>query len=281
MFLVSEIANFKHPIEQSKTSLATSLRGDAYFGMRVFGDTLILDKLSASRSSFITISNTTIHLGLMKTKNHQMKKKLLPLLGLIAFVLLIGKLGGCFDKPKEKRPKAKITKTKEKTPEKKKSIAKGNLTHAIKQVKDYDVSEYHNKYIIENKVKDLIRWNGIVKEGKAYQEFDSLRNDLEKRLSKLQVKELPRMRKAYAKAIEHDLWKNNVTVKVKGKNYTTIEFIGGTFANNRNIEATHKAAYNTLKTLRFKTANYKFTKYDDEYTYYTVSTLNDKEISDE
>jgi hypothetical protein len=93
---------------------------------------------------------------------------------------------------------------------------------------------------------------------------------------KLQKQELPSMRKEFSDEISQKLWEHNVDVKCFGKNNTTIEFIGGLFANNKNIKDSQEKISETLNVLKFKRANYKWIKHDDEYTYYDLD--NDENL---
>jgi hypothetical protein len=103
-------------------------------------------------------------------------------------------------------------------------------------------------------------------------------NGLKKKLVSLQNAEFPKLRKAYGKIAKEDLWIHNIDVLVKGNRSTTIEFVGGYFANNSNIKETQDALSEILNGLRFKRVNYKWYKYDEEYTYYTLRTVGDNEL---
>jgi hypothetical protein len=97
-------------------------------------------------------------------------------------------------------------------------------------------------------------------------------------LISLQKTDLPKIRKSYAEYLAEEFWKENIKVFSKGSGSTTIEFEGSTFANNQNIKAYQDAASELLNLLRFKRSNYKWFKYDDEYTFYTLKTKADSEL---
>ena len=71
-------------------------------------------------------------------------------------------------------------------------------------------------------------------------------------------------RKLYVKKLKNELWEHNVEVEVNGK---TITFIGGMFANNRNIKQFQESAASTLTILGFKQVRYKWIKHADGYQY--------------
>ena len=84
----------------------------------------------------------------------------------------------------------------------------------------------------------------------------------------------PRMRKAFAESSKNNLWEHNVNVKYSG---TTISFIGYLYASNKNIKESYEAIADLLAKLRFKRINFKWSE-SAEYTYYTISSLNDGDI---
>jgi hypothetical protein len=79
----------------------------------------------------------------------------------------------------------------------------------------------------------------------------------------------PAFRKQYVKLLGNTLWEHDIEVEARN-NYKTITFIGGTFSLNRHIKEFHSEARDMLKLLGFTRAEYKWYKYDDEYTYYTI-----------
>ena len=90
-----------------------------------------------------------------------------------------------------------------------------------------------------------------------------------KKANKLITKLQPAFRKQYVKLLGNALWEHDIEVEARN-NYKTITFIGGTFARNSNIKDFHNEAHEMLKLLGFTRAEYKWYKYDDEYTYYTI-----------
>lgn len=101
---------------------------------------------------------------------------------------------------------------------------------------------------------------------------------LESKVKRLQVKEFPLLRIAYKEAIYQKLWVENIETNVIGKGNRTIQFTGALFANNKNKQDTQNTLSNVLRQFRFKKVNYKWYKYDDEYTYYDMDTPNDNEL---
>lgn len=74
-------------------------------------------------------------------------------------------------------------------------------------------------------------------------------------------------RKLYVEKLKNELWEHNVEVEVNGK---IITFIGGMFANNRNIKQFQESAKSTLTILGFKQVRYKWIKHADEYQYFDL-----------
>ena len=102
-----------------------------------------------------------------------------------------------------------------------------------------------------------------------------LNNDFKNELIKKQVKFLPVLRAKFSNTMNEKLWEENI--KVSGNN-RTITFIGGKYASNKLIKQDLEAMNEILHTLRFKRINFKWIPSADEYTAYTLKTLNDNEI---
>lgn len=103
----------------------------------------------------------------------------------------------------------------------------------------------------------------------------ALLKKIEVRLSGLQQKTLPGLRKAFGRQADQLLWEYNVDVLISG---TTINFISGMFAANSNIKATHQQIEEILTKLRFKQVRYSWYK-GSEYQYYTLKTPADAKIA--
>lgn len=106
---------------------------------------------------------------------------------------------------------------------------------------------------------------------------DSIRTllaKLEATLKKTQQKEFPLLRKAYIKITDEKLWENNINVSGSG---STITFIGGIFANNKNIKDIQEGVSDQLHLLRFKKSIYRW--YDGaDGTQYTMESKKDSEL---
>ena len=111
-------------------------------------------------------------------------------------------------------------------------------------------------------------------------EVDRLANQLEQRVSSIQIQEFPKMRKAYADVVAAALWENDIDVTVTGSGNNTIVFTGATFASNANISASFSSdVKDTLEALRFDRATYKWFEYDSEPTTYELDSLADSKVS--
>lgn len=146
--------------------------------------------------------------------------------------------------------------------------------------KPFDNSDYRGTIdAIEVEVVLFGTWAKMINEAKSHSDPSvvSLGEELESKVSELQIKEFPLMRKAYADFVANILWEHDIEVRVVGNANGTIEFIGGYFAANKNIKDTHLLFVDLLKALRFDRANYKWSEYAD-YTYYTLESSKDSEI---
>lgn len=119
-----------------------------------------------------------------------------------------------------------------------------------------------------------------IKEGKQSTDKDVLKltSDLEKKVIASQVKNFPKIRKAYYEFIKNKLWENDVYVDVSGSGNTVLKFTGAYFAANKNIKTTQETITEMLTLLRFKETQYTWYKGQDEYTYYKLETPKDTEI---
>ncbi len=98
---------------------------------------------------------------------------------------------------------------------------------------------------------------------------------LRQALSRLQGREFPAMRRAWAKHVGAALWENDGTVTTSGGSAKTVTFVAGIFAANANIRDAYIAVSPALRSLRFSRAEFKWYKGESEYTYYRVESLKD------
>lgn len=112
-------------------------------------------------------------------------------------------------------------------------------------------------------------------------EIQNLVSELENKVTKSQIKNFPKLRKAYFEFIKDKLWENDIIVSLSGRNNTTLSFTGGYFAANKNIATTQESLNEMLNYLHFKRTEYRWYKGEDEFTYYTIKSDNDSEIKSE
>lgn len=109
-------------------------------------------------------------------------------------------------------------------------------------------------------------------------EISKMKNKLKSLLKSRQQKDFPKLRKAYAEVMRSALWRENIEVACTGKLKKTLTLTGGTFASNANVEDSYSALRDALVKLRFKRINFKWYEYDDEYTYYNITSDPDNKI---
>jgi hypothetical protein len=157
---------------------------------------------------------------------------------------------------------------------------KKELNFAILTLKDFEGNKYlGDATAVTNGANLFKEWSALVEKASFYdKESKELGLKLKNDLVKTQKSFLPKMRKSYIDYVAKELWRENITVTSKGVGSTTVEFEGATFASNKNIESSQEAFTEIFNLLRFKRVNYKWFEYDDQYTYYTLKTLADKEL---
>lgn len=116
--------------------------------------------------------------------------------------------------------------------------------------------------------KNAIKYSGN-------KEISLLISKLKTKISSVQTKFYPKFRRIYIATLKEKLWSENIEVSGSG---SSITLIGGVFANNKNKQQSYEAMYPMLTKYRFKRINFKWYKYDDEYTYWTVKTPVDSKF---
>lgn len=109
-------------------------------------------------------------------------------------------------------------------------------------------------------------------------EIKKIAKQLETKVSQLQSKEFPKMRKAYVDLVDRKMWEHNIDVYSKWSYNWTIEFVWWTFVNNKNKLDFYMTIKDMLVLLRFDRVNFKWYEYDDEYTYWTIDSNADSKV---
>ncbi len=161
---------------------------------------------------------------------------------------------------------------------------KEQLEREIKSLsgKKFDGSSYRESIqSIQMEVVLFNVWVDIIERANnsTNEENKKLGKQLETKVKSIQISEFPQMRKAYKNAIMDKLWLENIETNIKGTGNSTLELTGGLFASNKAKQQTTETLSDILHMLRFKRINYRFTKYDDEFTYYDLKSPNDNEIT--
>ncbi|WP_090500132.1 hypothetical protein [Pedobacter terrae] len=95
-----------------------------------------------------------------------------------------------------------------------------------------------------------------------------------------QLKNFPKIRRAYYKLTKDQLWELDIDVTISGKSNSILIFTGGYFAANANIKQTQEALHGMLDSLRFKQTQYRWYKGQEEYTYYIIKSNSDSVLID-
>lgn len=157
-----------------------------------------------------------------------------------------------------------------------------DLKSKISSIDDFQSSRYRGS--VSKLVNEIDLFKEYARFAERIENLDNtevkkLHSRFVKKLEALQVSEFPKLRKAYAQIVKDKLWVENIEVEVSGGRYTTLQFTGGTFASNRNKQEFQTTLSDILYEFRFKRVNYKWYEYDDEYTYYTLNSMKDSELS--
>lgn len=123
-------------------------------------------------------------------------------------------------------------------------------------------------------------WAKIIKESEESEETEikNLGKKLKTKVSRVQVREFPNLRKQYAKIVANKMWENDIEVSANGTGKRYINFSGGVFAANKNKKEFQTQVQEVLNMFRFKQARYRWYKGESEYTYYTMYEGKDSEL---
>jgi len=135
---------------------------------------------------------------------------------------------------------------------------------------------------IEELQMDIIvfaSWTKIIKEAEESEETEikNLGKKLKAKVSRIQIKEFPNLRKQYAKIVANKMWENDIEVSANGTGKKYINFSGGVFAANKNKKDFQTQVQEVLNMFRFKQSRYRWYKGESEYTYYTMYEGKDSE----
>jgi hypothetical protein len=164
----------------------------------------------------------------------------------------------------------------------KSSTLESKLTKEIESIKKgIDFTSYRGNITslqIETTLFKL--WSDMIKEGQSStnQNEVKLSNEMKKLVEKIQVKELPLIRKEYVDIVKEKLWEDNITVSCSGRGNNTINLESGRYFSNKVIAKDQETISEIIKTFRFKKSTYKAYDGQDEFTYYTLDTPNDNEL---
>jgi len=123
-------------------------------------------------------------------------------------------------------------------------------------------------------------WAKLIKEAEESEEAEiqNLGKNLKSKVSRIQVREFPNLRKQYAKIVAKKMWENDIEVSANGTGKRYINFSGGVFAANKNKKDFQTQVQEVLNMFRFNQARYRWYKGESEYTYYTMYEGKDSEL---
>ena len=217
---------------------------------------------------------------------YKKKRVLIP-----AAIIFLGMIGADMDKDKKVTTGTRENAVTEETSSPKpvgSYTSNMNLkTKIVNNIKSLDagddlMSDLSSATNIQIAAAVFIAYASIIKEGRqsSDEEILKLTADLEERVRAYQVKNFPKVRRAYYEFAKKTLWENDVDVDLSGSGNTVLKFTAGHFAANKNIKMTQESLSEMLTILRFKQTQYRWYKGEDEYTYYKMETPKDSEIAD-
>jgi uncharacterized FlaG/YvyC family protein len=170
----------------------------------------------------------------------------------------------------KKKAEEKIVQTKEQLDREIKSIDKG-----------VNFSTYRGTIdALQMELVLFATWATIIKDAEFTNDAEILKlaKQLTIKVSSIQVKEFPNLRKEYAKIVATKMWENDIEVFADGSGNRNINFVGGVFAANKSKQDFQTQLTEVLTMFRFNQSRYRWYKEEDEYTYYTVYDGKDTEL---
>ena len=153
----------------------------------------------------------------------------------------------------------------------------------VREIKSIDEGiKFADGNSIEELQMDIVvfaTWAKIIKEAEESEEtqIQNLGKNLKSKVSRIQVREFPNLRKQYAKIVAKKMWENDIEVSANGTRKRYINFSGGVFAANKNKKEFQTQVQEVLNMFRFNQARYRWYKGESEYTYYTMYEGKDSE----
>lgn len=123
-------------------------------------------------------------------------------------------------------------------------------------------------------------WAKMIQEGTTSKNMDiqKLAKEIQTKVSKIQIKEFPILRKAYSEIVSKKMWENDIEVSSSGKKNTFLNFTGSIFAANKNKQLFQQEVQEILMMFRFKQSRYRWYKGENQYTYYTIYKGKDSDL---
>lgn len=161
------------------------------------------------------------------------------------------------------------------------SIEKKQIADFEEEVRAFDVSNFSSSTaeVITGGYR-LEGFGQLVEEWKNSSDPDKKKaaQRLRPVVASVMSKNYPKLRKQWVALAKEKMWENDIEVSVGGTGNSTLTFVGGAFAANKNIKASQEAISDGLTALRFKRVNYKWYSGADEYDYYSMKTKGDSEF---
>lgn len=170
----------------------------------------------------------------------------------------------------KKKAEEKIVQTKEQLDREIKSIDKGVNFSTYRETID----------ALQLELVLFATWATIIKDAEVTNDAEILKlaKQLMTKVSSIQVKEFPILRKEYTIIVATKMWENDIKVFADGTGNRYINFTGGLFAANKNKLDFHTQLIEILTMFRFTQSRYRWYEGQDEYTYWSVYEGKDSDL---
>lgn len=154
-----------------------------------------------------------------------------------------------------------------------------DLQNVMKTISDFNDANYRGSFKkLSSEIELLEKMTVSVSLSQATN-IDSIMKfgqQVDKKLVQFKMDEFPKMRKDVFNILKQGLWEEDIKAHLSGKRNEIIEFVGGTFAANRNIKTTMETISESMHLYRFKKVIFRWYSEGDG-TKYKISSQNDNE----
>lgn len=207
----------------------------------------------------------------MRGSGVSLLKVMLVLAGVLLFIGIAESVDNANDRKAQEVERARIAAT----PIEIKLAEVSSSTKAF-HIEDYVTSTTR----IGEAAKLFDQWASVLTDALSATSTEAVkqRDALTKEVKRIQADAFPQLRKAFGVLMAKKVMIEDMEVSTSGAKYERISLVSVTFAVNRNIAETQAAIENILTKLRFKRAEYRWTRNANDWKFLDLETKQDQDL---